>query len=77
MYYLALYLSLTLKITVLGQQPSRVSGTRTESHNLKRLRLCVVTMVKDTVGLKQCTSLIEEMFKLVDGMNYIYILPAC
>ena len=26
---------------------------------------------------KQCTSLIQEMFKLVDGMNYIYILAAC
>ena len=26
---------------------------------------------------KQCTSLIQEMFKLVDGMNYVYILSAC
>ena len=26
---------------------------------------------------KQCKSLLEKMFKLVDGMNYIYILLAC
>ena len=35
-----------------------------------------VPIVKNTVG-KQCESLLEKMFKLVDGMNYIYILLAC
>ena len=47
----ALSLSLTLKIPVHGQQPSRVSGTETESHNLTRLRLSKAPIVKHTFGL--------------------------
>ena len=47
----ALSLSLTLKIPVHEQQPSRASGTETESHNLTRLRLSKAPIVKDTVDL--------------------------
>ena len=44
---LGIYLSLSLKIPVHGQQLSKPSGKKTESYNLMRLRLCVVSMLKD------------------------------
>ena len=51
MYDLAPSLSLTLNIPVHEQQPSRASGTETESQNLTRLRPAKVPMVKYTVGV--------------------------
>ena len=69
---MALYSSLILKIPVIGEKQSRTSRTKTERNNLRRLRMCEVPIVKNTVGLNSAKlSLIEKMFKLVDGMNYI------
>ena len=65
MYDLALSLSLTLKIPVHGQQPSRASGTKTESHNLMRLRLSKIPMVKNTVGLNSAKVLLERCLNLL------------
>ena len=51
MHYVALYLSLILKIPVIGEKPSSASGTKTECNNLRRLRMSKVPMGKNTVGL--------------------------
>ena len=57
---------------VIGEKPSRTSGTKTERNNLRKLRMCEGPIVKNTVGLNSVKlSLIEKMFKLIDGMHYI------
>ena len=67
-----LFICRYLKIPVIGERPSRISGTKTERNNLRRLRMCEVPIVKHTVGLNSAKlTFIEKMFKLVDGMNYI------
>ena len=64
-YHLVLPLQLALKIPSHVQLPS---GTEIESHKLIRLRMCVG---KRYNWSKQCEHVIEKMFKLVDGMNYV------
>ena len=71
---MALYLSLILKIPVIGEKPSRTSGTKIERNNLRRLRMCEVLIVKNTDGLKSAKlSLIEKMFKLVDAWYELHL----
>ena len=48
----------------------------------RKSQLDEVKAVQDSYGeryswSKQCNGLVQKMFKLVDGMNYIKILPAC
>ena len=64
-YHVALYLSLAMKIPVHGQRPSNASGTKTESHDLMRLRLCEISMLKDTVGLNSVSILSKRWLNLL------------